>query len=72
MVKTYKRETAWALLAALLVLCGFDLWSGGGSAARYWGELLTTPVFLFAGGAFGLDVVAKQWPRKNGQAGGYS
>lgn len=71
MTKTYKRETAWALLAALLGLCLFDIFKGGGTAAQTWGDLLSTPIFLFAGGAFGLDVVAKQWPKKSGTSRDY-
>jgi hypothetical protein len=65
MVKTYKRETAWALLATLLVLCGFDLYHDGATRAFEWAGLFAVPIFTFVGLAFGLDVAAKQWRRSN-------
>lgn len=70
MGKTYKREAACVMLAFLAGLCVYGLWSGD-NAALEWAKLLTAPIFLFAGGAFGLDVVAKQWPKKSGQAGDF-
>lgn len=58
--KTYKRETAIALL---LALSGLFLW--GLIAQRVdvveVGKFLTMPVFLFLGGAFGIDAMAKQF-----------
>lgn len=60
MHKTFKREVSGALL---LALAGAFIWghlADSGSiidSAKY----LTTPVFLFASGAFGLDAIAKQF-----------
>lgn len=58
--KTYKRETA---IAMLLALSGLFLW--GLIAQRVdvveVGKFLTMPVFLFLGGAFGIDAMAKQF-----------
>lgn len=55
--KTYKREAA---IVMLLFLAGLFLWGiwepRAGDAAQY----LTTPIFLFAGAAFGVDAYAKQ------------
>lgn len=58
--KTYKRETALGLLAALAALFVWGLIVERADivdTARY----LTTPVFLFATAAFGMDAVAKQF-----------
>ena len=60
MVKTYKRETAWALLAGLAALCFYDLLHGGDTAALEWAKLFVAPVVAFAVAAFGLDAVGKQ------------
>ncbi|EAV44967.1 hypothetical protein AB1K42_15125 [Roseibium algicola] len=65
MVKTYKRETAWALLAGLAALCFYDLLHGGDTAARDWAELFVAPVITFAVAAFGLDAVGKQLMSKS-------
>jgi len=55
--KTYKRETAAALLAYLGVMFVWGVFRGEAmEAARY----LTLPVFTFAGAAFGFDAWAKQ------------
>jgi len=57
-VKTYKRELAVAMLA---VLYGFGLWAAaGGEQALEVVKILSVPTFLAAGGAFGLDALAKQ------------
>ena len=56
-VKTWKRETAWFLLVALL---GFHAWGVFEPQAKDAAENLTVPIFLFIGGAFGLDAMAKQ------------
>jgi hypothetical protein len=50
-IKTYKRETAWISLLFLFYLCLF------GRVEVV--EILTWPVFLFVGAAFGMDWVAK-------------
>ncbi|UES51172.1 hypothetical protein [Roseibium aggregatum] len=65
MVKTYKRETAWALLAGLAALCFYDLQQGGGTAALEWAKLFVAPVVAFAVAAFGLDAVGKQLMSKS-------
>lgn len=57
MDKTYKRETALAMLGLLFGMFIWGIWDErAAEAARY----LTTPIFLFAGGAFGLDAISKQ------------
>ena len=56
-MKTYKREAAIAMLVflgALFVTSVFYV------EARQAAEFLTTPIFLFAGAAFGVDAYAKQ------------
>ncbi len=57
MEKTYKREVATFML----------MFVGGAHTAGMWfpeavqmAEYLTTPVFMFAGAAFGMDAYAKQ------------
>ena len=56
--KTYKRETAAALLG---ILIGFGAWGAyGNPAAIEVAKLLALPFVLFGMGAFGLDAVAKQ------------
>ncbi|MBG6178717.1 putative membrane protein [Labrenzia sp. EL_208] len=67
MVKTYKRETAFALLIMLFVLCWFDIFTGGNTKAFAWAEMLVTPIFAFVAIAFGADAALKQWPRRNQQ-----
>ena len=52
MQKTYKRETAWALLALTFALA----FSGNSEIA----EIFVWPSFAFAGAAFGFDAYAKQ------------
>lgn len=55
--KTYKREAAAVMLLFLSVLFVWGVWEPrAAEAAQY----LTTPVFLFAGAAFGVDAYAKQ------------
>lgn len=58
--KTYKREVALALLAGL---AGLFIWGVFRVEAADAARFLTIPVFTFAAGAFGLDALAKQWPR---------
>jgi len=67
--KTLKRETAIALLFFLLCLAVYDVLSGGGTPAKEWADLLTTPIFMFAAGAFGLDALFKQGGWTPGAAG---
>ncbi|MGB1214827.1 MAG: hypothetical protein ACPG4X_15785 [Pikeienuella sp.] len=58
--KTFKREAALAMLALLGCLFIWALISEKAhvmDAAKF----LTTFVFIFAGGAFGMDAVAKQF-----------
>jgi hypothetical protein len=55
--KTYKRETAVAILLVLLCFFILGVWI---ERAFEVATFLTTPSFLFAGGAFGLDSVSKQ------------
>lgn len=52
MQKTYKRETAWALLLLTFALA----FVGNVEVA----EIFVWPVFMFAGAAFGFDAYAKQ------------
>jgi hypothetical protein len=59
-MKTYKREVAGALLAGL---GGLFIWGVFNAEAADAARFLTIPVFTFAAGAFGLDALAKQWPR---------
>ncbi|KIC39350.1 hypothetical protein [Leisingera sp. ANG-M7] len=59
-MKTYKRETAWVLLATLAG--AFVYGHGAGQEAVVdSAKFMATPVFLFAAGAFGLDAIAKQF-----------
>ena len=51
--KTFKREVAAALLLAL----GYTVWSGDHEMVN----ILVWPVMTFAGAAFGLDAVVKQY-----------
>lgn len=57
MQKTYKREVAMAMLAFLGTMFIVSLWF---TEATQVAEYLTTPVFLFAAAAFGIDAYAKQ------------
>jgi len=50
--KTFKRETAWVLF----LLLGYVVYQGDVEMAK----VLTSPIFLFAGLAFGLDWKSKQ------------
>ncbi|MDC0657035.1 hypothetical protein N6L27_03395 [Leisingera sp. SS27] len=59
-MKTYKRETAWALLAALAGAFAYGH-GAGQEAVVDSAKFMATPVFLFAAGAFGLDAIAKQF-----------
>lgn len=58
--KTYKREVGGFMLLALAVLFGYALAVDNERAVDV-AKFLTTPVFMFAAGAFGLDAVAKQF-----------
>lgn len=51
--KTYKREVAAVLLLAL----GYTVWTGDHEMV----STLVWPVMTFAGAAFGLDAVVKQY-----------
>jgi hypothetical protein len=57
MEKTYKREVAVAMLIFVGVFHVLGMWM---PEAIQVAEYLTTPVFLFAGAAFGMDAYAKQ------------
>lgn len=55
--KTYKRETA---IVMLVLLGAAHFWGVFDERAAEMAVYLTTPVFLFAGAAFGMDSYAKQ------------
>ena len=55
--KTYKREVAIAMLFAVFGLAIAGVWEQGAADAA---KMLSWPVFMFAGAAFGLDAFAKQ------------
>ena len=55
--KTYKRETASVMLLALL---GFFLGGLESPESLEIAKYLSTPIFLFAAGAFGMDSYQKQ------------
>tara|TARA_R110000744_G_C19333344_1_gene558796 strand:- start:480 stop:659 length:180 start_codon:yes stop_codon:yes gene_type:complete len=57
MQKTYKRELSLVMLGLLGVLFVLGMSSVEAMQAA---EFLTTPIFLFATGAFGIDAYAKQ------------
>ena len=58
--KTYKRETAAAMLLYYFVMLTLGIrYPEAGAAA----EAVKIPAFTFAAGAFALDVGAKQWAR---------
>lgn len=57
MEKTYKREVAIAMLAFIGVFHVLGMWW---PEAVQVAEYLTTPVFIFAGAAFGMDAYVKQ------------
>jgi hypothetical protein len=62
--KTYKREVASLLLTVLLSL--ICLWVFfGNSLAGEAVKVLNLPIFTFAGAAFGMDSVVKQWNISN-------
>jgi|13_taG_2_1085334.scaffolds.fasta_scaffold43008_1 hypothetical protein len=62
--KTLKREVAALLLVVLLLL--ICLWVFfGNSLAGEAVKVLNLPIFTFAGAAFGLDSVVKQWNISN-------
>jgi len=56
-MKTYKREVAGAMLVFLAVLHVAAIFYGD---ALQTAEYLTTPIFLFAATAFGVDAYSKQ------------
>ena len=56
-MKTYKREVAGAMLIGIAALAIVATTSEGALEVL---RLLSPPVFLFAGGAFGMDALAKQ------------
>ncbi|MDE0590407.1 hypothetical protein OU789_10760 [Halocynthiibacter sp. C4] len=58
MAKTYKRETSWAML---LFLAALVVWGPWNPEAKEAARFLSTYIFIFAGGAFGLDAIVKQW-----------
>lgn len=55
--KTYKREVAMVMLAALFALYVAGMWIPEATTAA---EALKHEVFIFAGGAFAMDAYAKQ------------
>ena len=57
MEKSYKREVAGVMLVFVGALFLASMWFEQATQAA---EFLTTPVFLFAGAAFGMDSYAKQ------------
>jgi hypothetical protein len=57
MEKTYKREVAVAMLIFVGAFHVLGMWM---PEAIQVAEYLTTPVFIFAGAAFGMDAYAKQ------------
>ena len=56
--RTWKRETAWAMLLFLAVLF---VWGIGWDepAATHAAEFLTTFFMIFAGGAFGIEAIGQ-------------
>ena len=59
-MKTYKREVALSLFAALAGGFLYGHATGDASVVES-AKFMATPVFLFAAGAFGLDAFAKQF-----------
>jgi hypothetical protein len=57
MEKTYKREVSMAMLIFVAVFHVLGMWI---PEAVQVAEYLTTPVFIFAGAAFGMDAYSKQ------------
>lgn len=55
--KTYKREVALAMLVFNLACHVWGVWT---PEAAEMAKYLTMPIFLFLGGAYGLDAYAKQ------------
>ncbi len=55
--KTYKREVAGGMLIFLAGMSTTGMIYPGALAVA---ETLVTPIFLFAGGAFGMDAYASQ------------
>lgn len=55
--KTYKRETAWTLLALWTAMM---IWGVFDPQANLMAQFITLPVFTFAGGAFAIDAAFKQ------------
>lgn len=58
--KTYKRETGCIMF---VMLAGLFVWGLVAESEQVVdvAKFLTTPVFMFAGAAFGMDAVAKQF-----------
>ena len=59
MEKTYKREVATGMLVGLTCLFGYGMYAENLVMIDV-AKFVTTPVFMFALGAFGLDALAKQ------------
>jgi hypothetical protein len=66
--KTYKREVAGGMLGLLFV---FAMWFAISGSNTVWTvvEYITPFIFIFAGGAFGIDAVLKQSISNRGQKG---
>ncbi len=63
--KTYKREVAYVLFGFLATMAVAGIFLPGAFATA---EYLVTPIFLFAGGAFGMDAYARQIQKPGGDA----
>ena len=57
MKKTWKRETAWALIVWLAGMGGWGVYE---PSAMQFAEMITVPIFSFAALAFGMDAYSKQ------------
>lgn len=55
--KTYKREVSGGMLAFLAAISIAGIWLPGAFEVS---KSLGVPIFMFAGGAFGLDSYARQ------------
>lgn len=63
--KTYKREVAYSMLGFLATMSVAGVVIPGALDVA---ETLVTPIFLFAGGAFGMDAYARQIQKPGGDA----